>query len=409
MKVLLVSPVPTDPLVAGNRARIAALFAALVRLGHDVSFAYIPYETADYERMRLRLGDDRLHVLQSAPPPFPRFKGRLQRKIGRTFGLRSAHLWKVDEWFDEGLIAQVRRLQAKEFFDCVLIEYVFLSKLATHLPTSVRTIIDTHDLMGDRHKRYLDAGMTPQWFATTRAEEVSALNRADAVLAIQQDEANYLKKTVSAEVFCVGHLVNLDIRLLPDPGGARILFVGSANPINVQGLEWFLELAFPRIQREMPDCELAVAGEVSHARSWPDRLVLLGNQDSLVDAYAQAAIVINPVKFGTGLPVKTVEALTYGKPVVATSAGIRGLEDFSSAIFSADDPDAFAGRVLELLRGKNLRLTMSQHAVAAAGEWQRRQMTVLQNALAGQTPAGRIKAIEPAIAQCADEPLKFGG
>jgi glycosyltransferase involved in cell wall biosynthesis len=67
-------------------------------------------------------------------------------------------------------------------------------------------------------------------------------------------------------------------------------------------------------------------------RRWPNWVSLLGNQDSLVDTYARAAVVINPVKFGTGLPVKTIEALSYGKPIVATSAGGRDLEDFSDAI-----------------------------------------------------------------------------
>ena len=57
MKVLLVSPIPTDPAVAGNRVRIGALFTALVRLGHDVTFGYVPYydEPADYDKLTQRL------------------------------------------------------------------------------------------------------------------------------------------------------------------------------------------------------------------------------------------------------------------------------------------------------------------------------------------------------------------
>lgn len=65
MKLLVVSPVPSDPPTAGNRARVAALFAALVHLGHDVTFAYVPFETADYQKMRVRLGD-RLAVMSCA-------------------------------------------------------------------------------------------------------------------------------------------------------------------------------------------------------------------------------------------------------------------------------------------------------------------------------------------------------
>src|SRR5262249_6652660 len=149
MKVLTVSAIPTDPVVAGNRARIAALFTALVRLGHDVTFAYVPYWESDYDKMTQRLGD-RLRILQAGAPPFQSIAAKLQRKVKRRFRLQSADLWRVDEFFDKGLVPQLRRLQARESFDCVLIEYVYLSKIACVLPPAVRTIIDTHDLFADR-------------------------------------------------------------------------------------------------------------------------------------------------------------------------------------------------------------------------------------------------------------------
>src|SRR5215471_20044658 len=98
MKVLIVSPIPTDPAVAGNRARIAALFTALCRLGHDVRFAYVPYydELADYDKMTQRLGD-RLRILHAAAPPFQNIVAKLQRKIKRRFRFKSALSWRVDD------------------------------------------------------------------------------------------------------------------------------------------------------------------------------------------------------------------------------------------------------------------------------------------------------------------------
>jgi|SRR6516225_3647636 glycosyltransferase involved in cell wall biosynthesis len=388
MKVLLVSPIPTDPAVAGNRVRIGALFTALVRLGHDVTFGYVPYydEPADYDKLTQRLGSQ-FRILHAAAPPFQSIAAKLQRKVKWKFRFKSAHSWRVDEWFDEGLVPQLRRLQARESFDCVLIEYVYLSKIASVLPPPVRTIIDTHDLFGDRHIRSLDAGSGPYGFATTVTEETSALNRADAVIAIQQEEADYLRRTISPEVFTVGHLIDLDVSPLPDPGGTRMLFVGSSNPYNVQALEWFLDRVFPRIRREIPDAELAIAGPVGRERTWPNGTSVLGAQESLAAAYADATVVINPALFGTGLAIKTIEALSYGKPVVATPAGIRGLEgDFHGALLLAKTPDAFVEQVLELLENGAARSAMSHQAIAASGEWQRRQLTMLNAAIVGQQP-----------------------
>lgn len=389
MKVLIVSFVMTHPVTAGNRARIASLISALESLGHDIVFAYVPYASDDCNLMKERLGN-RLRILQASAPPFPRFVCRVQRKIARAFGRKSAHRWAVDEWFDDGLVSQVQELHARERFDAVLIEYVLLSKLAAVLPTSVRTIIDAHDLMGDRHIRYLAAGLMPDWFTTSPAREISALNRADAVIAIQQGEAGYLRQNLSAEVFCVGHLFGPGVSPLPDPGGARLLFVGSGNPINVQGLAWFADLVFPIIRRKMPDCELAIAGPIGIARPWPDGRVL-GNLENIEEAYARATVVINPIKFGTGLPIKTIEAMGYGRPVVSTPAGVRGIErEFEGAILVAEDKDAFAEHALTLLRSTSARARMSLNAVAAAGQWQRRQLDSLQGAIAGHSASNQI-------------------
>jgi polysaccharide biosynthesis protein PslH len=383
MKVLIVSPIPTDPPVAGNRARIAAMFTALVRLGHEVTFAYVPYDFADYEKMSERLGK-RVRILHAAAPPFKTFSSKLRGRVKRAFDLKSAYLSKVDEWFDDGLLPQIEHLHEKECFEAVLIEYVYLSKLVCALPRSVRTIIDTHDIMGDRHKQYLRVGMQPSWFATKPAEEACALNRADAVIAIQQGEADYFRQNVRSEVFCVGHLLDPNFGPLPDPGGARIFFVGSVNGMNVHGLEWFLECVFPRIRKEKPDVELAIAGAVGGERAWPIGTLVLGPQQSLRAVYADATLVINPVQFGTGLAIKTIEALSYGKPVVATPAGVRGLEaDFRGALSLAKTPDAFAEQVLELLGNEAKRAVMAHRAIAASHLWQHRQLSMLNAAITG--------------------------
>jgi glycosyltransferase involved in cell wall biosynthesis len=371
---------------------VSNLITLLEHLGHDVTFAYVPYEPADYEAMEQRFGR-RLHILRSEGLPIHSLAGRAKRKILRPLGLRSAHLWRVDDWFDNGLLSQVTRLQNTGGFDTVLIEYVFLSKLATAFPESVRTIIDTHDLMGDRHKIYQNSGMQPVWFATKPEDEIRALNRADAVIAIQEEEAAYLRQRVSGEVFCVGHIGSLDSAPLPDPGGTRILFVGSANPINIRGLEWFLQSAFPEIRARIPGCELAIAGAASEGRAWPNAVLALGRIESLTPVYAAAAVVINPVTFGTGLPVKTIEALSYGKPLVATAAGVRGLgSQFAGAFLVAENAREFARRVVELLQNKAARARLSENALAAMRAWRLQQLSALDATVRGGHRSNTIRS-----------------
>jgi glycosyltransferase involved in cell wall biosynthesis len=239
--------------------------------------------------------------------------------------------------------------------------------------------------MADRHKRYIAAGLEPTWFATRAHEEIRALNRADAVIAIQEEEAEYLRRHLSAEVFCVGHVSSSDPSPLADPGGTRLLFVGSANPINVQGLEWFVNSVLPEIRKRVPECELAIAGPAGLEHSWPSGVSVLGSVESLDGAYAQAALVVNPVMFGTGLAVKTIEALAYGKPVVATAAGLRGLGSrFAGAVSLARDAQSFAIQVIELLKDQTARTILSRNAVAAMHDWESQQLAALDAAVTGR-------------------------
>jgi polysaccharide biosynthesis protein PslH len=385
MKLLIVSPVPTDPPTAGNRTRVSNLITVLEHLGHHVSFAYVPYESADYDAMEGRLGA-RLHILASKCPPFPSLTGRVKRKLGRVFGLELAHLWSVDEWFDYGLIPQVEALQHKEHFDAILIVYVFLSRLACVFPDSVRTIIAAEDLMGDRHKMYLASGMRPVWFATTPRQEIRALDRAAAVIAIQEQEAEYLRGHLSGEVFCVGHIGAPNTGPIPDPGGSRILFVGSANPINIHGLELFVRSTLPAIRASVPDCELVIAGGASQGHAWPSGVTLLGEVPTLEPIYAKATVVINPVTFGTGLPVKTIEALSYGKALVTTGAGVRGLgPEFEAAVLVAEDASDFARLVIGMLQDEIARARLSKNAFAAVRAWRLQQIASLEDAICGKS------------------------
>jgi len=66
--------------------------------------------------------------------------------------------------------------------------------------------------------------------------------------------------------------------------------------------------------------------------------------------YRRASVVINPQQFGTGLSIKSVDALLHGRPLVTTASGARGLEDGIDVAFRrADSAEAFAEAVIELL------------------------------------------------------------
>jgi glycosyltransferase involved in cell wall biosynthesis len=77
---------------------------------------------------------------------------------------------------------------------------------------------------------------------------------------------------------------------------------------------------------------------------------LVGHVDDLADVYASARVVIVPLRFGSGVKLKAVEALLHGVTMVATTCGAEGIDLLSQpAIDVADEPEEFAERLASLL------------------------------------------------------------
>lgn len=105
-------------------------------------------------------------------------------------------------------------------------------------------------------------------------------------------------------------------------------WLGGKDTPNADGLAWFLEKILPRILMDIPDFELLVTGAnppnnvLAAARS---HVRFTGELPSLDRLYAGVRLAIVPLRFGAGTKVKTLEALQYGIPIVATPVGAEGM------------------------------------------------------------------------------------
>lgn len=358
--ILMISPTPTHPATAGNRVRIAALAEAIGRLGYHLDLVYLTRESGDREAMSAAWGN-RLITVEHRPAR-PRRVHRLLRRLGRRLRLDAAYRFGIDDWYEPALDDAVRRLLAERRYAAVIVEYVFLSKALELVPPGTRRILDTHDVFSNRHRMYLEQGRTPAWFSCTPAQEAAALRRADTVVAIKESEASYFRSLTDRPVVTVGHIAPVFPSSCLDAAASRTIAVlGSANAINVQSTRWFLSAVFPEVRARVPDATLMVAGSVCDGLEEAPGVRLLGVVDDVADVYRSAAVVINPMRYGTGLKIKTVEALGYGKAVVTTTVGAEGLEgDGESGFRIADTPREFARAVAQLLEDESARADLER-------------------------------------------------
>jgi hypothetical protein len=309
---LIVSPIASHPSTQGNAVRIQSLGRRLQQHGffvHMLHYALEGVGVADQAAMSACW--DFVYTV----PPVPISP---EMSLGTHFGL--------DDWWAPGVGRLACRLDQAWSFDLCLVNYVWFSAVLDYLPSRVRKIIDTHDVFADRHQRSAAFGVDASWFFTTEAEEARGLARADTAVAIQQQEAQFFASVGAKNVETIGSIGSA--RFLPGRSRGdrlRVGYIGSANPWNVHAIERLhaVLLARPDVAAEL---DLVIAGPICQAVSRFNCLFTpLGIVDDASEFYAAVDLVINPMVGGTGLKIKSIEALGFGLPLLATADAMVGI------------------------------------------------------------------------------------
>jgi glycosyltransferase involved in cell wall biosynthesis len=121
---------------------------------------------------------------------------------------------------------------------------------------------------------------------------------------------------------------------------------------NRNALRFLLEEVFPRVWQQLPQARLVlVGGGLDHASATDPRVEALGFVEDLSSAYANARCAVVPLLQGGGTPLKLIEALAHGLPVIATSRAAAGLQVHAGEhCLLADDAASFAAALVQVLR-----------------------------------------------------------
>jgi glycosyltransferase involved in cell wall biosynthesis len=249
-----------------------------------------------------------------------------------------------------------------------------------------RKVVDFDDIMSRVSLRQLDIDGAKQgrlWRSTKRMDarrvhsaEQDVMRSWDSISVCTYEDVDLLQsREPRADLVRVPNVVAKP-RLPPTPSDhPRLLFVGSlAHGPNVQGLEAFLETAWPKVQAALPDASLTIVGMLPYAglREEVERVgaELHVNVPSVEPYYRDCDLVISPIFFGGGTRIKILEAMSYGRPVVSTTIGAEGLQiEPGRHALIADDLGEMADACIRLCQDPRLRTALAD----AAFELQRRE------------------------------------
>ena len=248
----------------------------------------------------------------------------------------------------------------------VLVNFAFNMYLTFGITTPI--ILDAHDVQHLRAANARKRGGNLEDRRCTRTEETRLLSMATAILAIQEEEKKELTELAGKlPVLTVGHALAPLSSASPAPENLKkILFVGQHYAPNIAGIRNFIDKVWPELSVRHEDIELHVVGRVCEAFKGLDipGITLHGLVPSLDPFYETCGIVINPTPYGSGLKIKSVEGLAYGRCVVATPESIVGLPANPPLVVAKIDgfADAISGLILDPDRAITLAQSARQFA-----------------------------------------------
>jgi len=372
--ILIVTHIRFFPPAAGNELRLFRLIKYLKKLGYHIAMLVNPIEaTSPLDRdgrSALHGYVDYYEEIGDIPADEVGHRSPAS-EIGSEPILEK---WKLTEetFCSNAVLDRAGRLIRQFAPSIILAEYVWMSRIFALAPRESLRVIDAHDMFSRKDKNVAQFGIRDA-LALTPAEELAFINRCDTLIAIQEAEAEAFRTLQpSCRVITAGVDFEVD-RLAANPGAGarapRLLIIGSGNPMNTHCVKEFLGKAWPTIRKKAPACRLRIVGKVCSSLIINDPNVeMIPYVRDLDAAYEDATIIINPVYAGTGLKIKSAEALGHGKALVCWPEGAAGISvENPVPLRIARNWEELAVSVIELVEYPDKRLELEKAAREFAG------------------------------------------
>ena len=229
-------------------------------------------------------------------------------------------------------------------------------------------------------------GVMQRWFRTQadalRRLERQAYAQSRITFACSTEDDRLIRELApGATTVVISNGVDVEFfqprkRLRSEP---RLLFTGTMGyEPNRDAVEYFLQDILPLIRKQVPDCRFCIAGRSARdyfgARTATvSGLEIASDVPDMRPYYEQASVVVVPLRAGSGVRTKILEAMAMGRAIVSTTVGAEGIElqpDHHACL--ADGAEEFAAQVVLLLldpdRTRKMELA-ARELVCAKYDW----------------------------------------
>lgn len=341
------------------------MLTSLLSLGYEVHAAII----GDNEPAPWLASEPRLTLHHLKPPTMVRIGANTVRTIVHRRSSLNEALYaspQVEE--------RLREIADAFSPDVVIADTLRTATLAGDL--GYPTVVDLDDLYSDRYSRLAEqddqvgvlgyfGSRIPAIFRPAaeqtagrllrleaelvRRREIEVAQKADAVVVVSVSEALELERRSGRPVAAIPMAVDVGSRPLRrwnrTPSAPRGVFVGKLDyRPNGEALRWFAHEVVPKLgEADLDNFRLTVVGTAPdelRREVESEHIRFIGYADDLSATLADHDFFLAPMRSGTGVSTKVLDAMATGLPVIATSHAVCGISASDSTTYlRADNPD----------------------------------------------------------------------
>ena len=336
-RILLVKPVLPYPPNQGTRVVSFGLIRALQPQFDVTILARITSRNEIQQARELEKWCGRVVTVMA-----PSRKSVLHRAAYRLFYQFKSHVLRrsLKGLYDcPGAFLRAARDLSKEHFDLVIVEYWQLHRVSQYFPPD-RCVLLTHDidLLVNRQATLLERSLPRKlvllrrWLVEQK-EEIAAYRGSRRIWALTERD-----KTV-VERICRG---GAEVRVMPvgvdtsffAPSGMRrsrgeVLFLGHLGAsFNRDALEYFVREVYPVLTGTARFSVTVVGGHLPKPLEsfglQPD-VEVVGSVGDVRPYLHRATCLVIPLRFGGGLRIRILEAMSAGIPIVCSPVAVAGM------------------------------------------------------------------------------------
>jgi GT2 family glycosyltransferase/glycosyltransferase involved in cell wall biosynthesis len=225
--------------------------------------------------------------------------------------------------------------------------------------------VDLHFLREERLAELNDSRAAKQAAAARREEELALIRKAGVTLVVSHVEQELLARLVpEARVMILSTIHEPQAGGKAFGGREGLLFVGGfRHPPNTDAILWYANEIMSLVRQHLPGVKTYVVGgdvPATIKSLAADDLVITGYVPDITAYLEGCRLSISPLRYGAGVKGKINLAMSFGLPVVATTASIEAMYlTPENDVLVGDTPESFADAVVRAYRDEALWTKLS--------------------------------------------------